>query len=63
MRHTCKICSPFVPGLSGEAGHLSSDEAASNERVGNTRITPLRSGAGRARAAVEKLKLWENGRR
>lgn len=62
MRHTCKICSPFVPGLSGEAGHLSSDEAASNERVGNTRITPLRGSAGRARAAVEKLKLWENGR-
>ena len=46
MRHTCKICSPFVPGLSGEAGHLSSDEAASNERVGNTRITRRAAAAG-----------------
>ena len=49
MRHTCKICSPYVPGLSGEAGRLSSDEAASRERVGNLRIAPMRSGPGRAR--------------
>lgn len=62
MPHTCKICSPFVPGLSGEADRSASDEAASNERVGNLRITPLRSGPGRTRAAVERMKLWENGR-
>ena len=62
MRYTCKICSPFVPGLSGDAGRVSSDEAASRERVGNLRITPMRAGAGRARAAVERMKLWENGR-
>ncbi len=62
MRHTCKICSPYVPGLSGESGRLSSDEAASRERVGNLRITPMRAGPGRARAAVERMKLWENGR-
>ena len=47
MRYTCKICSPFVPGLSGEAGRVSSDEAASRERVGNLRITPMRAGPGR----------------
>lgn len=65
MNHTCKICSPFVPGLGRgdrESAPLSSDEAASNERVGNLRITPLRSAPGRARAAVERMKLWENGR-
>src|SRR5512147_2827106 len=61
MRITCRICSPFVPGLSGDAGRSSSDEAASHERVGNLRITPIR-GAGRTRAAVERMKLWENGR-
>ncbi len=62
MAHTCKICSPYVPGLTGDAGRSSSDEAATHERVDNTRITPMRSGPGRARAAVERLKLWENGR-
>lgn len=62
MRPVCKICSPFVPGLTGRAGLAGSDEAASRERVDNLRITPLRSGAGRARAAVERMKLWENGR-
>ena len=70
MPYTCKICSPFVPGLTGTAGHppggaagrLSSDEAASSQRAGNLRITPLRTGRGRVRAAVERMKLWENGR-
>ncbi|MFT3953186.1 MAG: M12 family metallopeptidase [Piscinibacter sp.] len=62
MKTVCKICSPYVPGLSGDAGRLSSDEAATRERVGNLRVTPLRSGPGRVRAAVERMKLWENGR-
>jgi hypothetical protein len=62
MRHLCKICSPFVPGLTGEAGRSSSDEAASHERVGNLRIAPMRGSPGRTRAAVELMKLWENGR-
>lgn len=54
----------------------ASDQVAVNERVDNIRLTPIRllfgpagSGPGehrppmRARAAVERLKLWENGRR
>ena len=62
MVHTCKICSPYVPGLTGDAGRSSSDEAATHERVDNTRVMPMRGGPGRPRAAVERLKLWENGR-
>jgi hypothetical protein len=62
MTQTCKICSPFVPGLTGDARGGSSDEVASHERVDNLRVTPQRSGPGRARAAVERMKLWENGR-
>jgi len=61
MRHTCKMCSPFMGGLTGDT-RTGSDEVASAERVDNLRVLPLRSGAGRARAAVERMKLWENGR-
>ena len=60
MRHTCKICSPYIANLKGDA-HADSDEVASAERVDNLRVTPMR-GPGRTRAAVEKMKLWENGR-
>ena len=28
----------------------------------NLRITPMRAGSGRTRAAVERMKLWQNGR-
>ena len=62
MAHTCMICSPYVPGLTGGEIRSSSDEAATRERVDNTRITPLRGSRNRPRAAVEKMKLWENGR-
>lgn len=62
MTHTCKICSPYVPDLTDDENQLSSDEAASNERVDNLRIMPVRRSPGRARAAVERMKLWENGR-
>jgi hypothetical protein len=77
MSQTHKICSPFVPGLGAHAdsGDSSSDEAATNERVDNIRVTPIVRGATSAagplgtrraatsRAAVERMKLWENGRR
>lgn len=76
MANTYKICSPYVPGLGGRAEPrgVSSDEAATNERVDNIRVIPLRgprsaAGPGGARrgattrAAVERMKLWENGRR
>ena len=59
MRHVCKICSPHVAGLTDDA-HADSDDVASAERVDNLRVRPMR--VGRARAAVERLKLWENGR-
>lgn len=46
------------------ADDAASDEMAVRERVDNIRVTPL-SGtrSSRPRAAVERLKLWENGRR
>jgi hypothetical protein len=72
MALTCQICSPYVPGIGSRAATdaVASDEAATNERVDNVRVTPIRSrgamspfGSGqRQRAAVEKMKLWENGR-
>ena len=66
MPRSYKICSPFVPGVGGHdtvAGAVS-DQLAANERVDNTRVVPLRRGADmRLRAAVEKFKLWDNGRR
>ena len=67
MTTRCKICSPFVPGLTGLVkGMRSAPEAvATQERVDNTRVTVLRGagrGIGRSRAAFEILKLWENGR-
>jgi hypothetical protein len=81
MPRTPKICSPYAPDVGRRASlprtsarHVSSDQAATNERVDNIRIVPLtrRSARGlvlaaphlgQLRAAVERLKLWENGRR
>lgn len=69
-----KICSPHVPGVGKRppASRLSSDQAATNERADNVRIMPVRPGSPlarsmggpfMARAAVERMKLWENGRK
>jgi hypothetical protein len=76
VTQTIKICSPFVPGLGRHtvAARASSEQVATNERVDNVRVMPLPRrgplGAGpfggrgvAARAAVERMKLWENGRR
>jgi len=72
VTHICKICSPFVPGLTGAKGgaRTSPEEAAVRERVDNTRVTVLRGPAARVagmgprpRAAFEILKLWDNGRK
>ena len=50
-------------GKIGATPRRSGDELAAAERVDNTRVVPLRSGAsGRPRAAVERFKLWQNGR-
>lgn len=67
MTIRCKICSPFVPGLTGlvKGTRTAPESAATLERVDNTRVTVLRGagrGMGRTRAAFEILKLWENGR-
>ena len=78
MPYSYKICSPFAPGIGSHAASstLSSDQAATNERVDNIRIAPIRRGETMfapghgsvrgnrvARAAVERMKLWENGRK
>jgi hypothetical protein len=76
MSVTHYICSPYVPGIGGrpELSEVSHDEGATNERVDNVRILPLNRGVGmsipglrggrmQTRAAVEKMRLWENGRR
>src|SRR5215218_7846847 len=65
MPPTYKICSPLVPGAGArEAPRRSSEQAAANERVDNLRVTPLSLGApGFPRAAVEIMKLWDNGKR
>jgi hypothetical protein len=68
-----KICSPCIPGVGKHASssHVSSDDAATSERVDNVRIVPIHRGSPlaramggpfMARAAVERMKLWENGR-
>jgi hypothetical protein len=78
MPRTYKICSPFVPGVGHHKASpsLSTEQAATNERVDNIRIAPIppnqlmtasslsaTHGPLKQRAVVERLKLWENGRR
>jgi hypothetical protein len=77
MPRTHKICSPHLPGV-GRSNRPSraSDQAATDERVDNIRILPFSTGGtfgplrlpagvprrGVVRAAVERMKLWDNGR-
>ena len=67
MPTTRKICSPYPPPHAAHppaASTRSSDQAATDERVDNIRILPLArgGGGGPVRAAVERMKLWDNGR-
>ncbi|MGH9272796.1 MAG: M12 family metallopeptidase [Ilumatobacteraceae bacterium] len=77
MPHTYKICSSDLPGDSNRPAPppTARDQVAVDERVDNTRVVPLpitarvvlsgdgdAGGTFMARAAVERLKLWENGR-
>lgn len=78
MPRTYKICSPFAPDAgNGRAATASSQQVAVNERVDNVRVIPMTEVAGRAgipsgafgppgtsvaAAAVETMKLWDNGR-
>jgi hypothetical protein len=59
--HVCTI--QPEGGAPGSRPRRTGDELAAAERVDNTRVTPLRPAAtGRPRAAVERFKLWQNGR-
>ncbi len=68
---TYRICSPHVPGAGGKdlSDRPSSDQAAVSERIDNIRVIPRAELAARLglpsvaimRAAIEKLKLWDNG--
>ena len=68
---TYRICSPHAPEAGGKdvSDRPSSDQAAVSERIDNIRVIPRAEMAARLglpsvaimRAAVEKLKLWDNG--
>lgn len=59
--HVCYI--QPAGGRLGDTTRRTGDDAASAERVDNTRVVPLQTAAtGRPRAAVERFKLWQNGR-
>ncbi|CAN5779927.1 MAG: M12 family metallopeptidase [Ilumatobacteraceae bacterium] len=77
MPRSYKICSSDLPGDSNRPvpPPTARDQVAVDERVDNTRVVPLplsarvvlsgdgdAGGTFMARAAVERLKLWENGR-
>jgi hypothetical protein len=76
MTRSYKICSPYVPGVGGHtiSRVSASEQVATNERVDNIRVMPFTAlslaplppgmrRVSRARAAVERLKLWDSGRR
>ncbi len=59
--HVCTI--QPEGGRIGATPRRGGDSVAATERVDNTRVVPLQpSGTGRPRAAVERFKLWQNGR-
>jgi hypothetical protein len=65
MPRKLRVC--FIQPAGGSvhaADDAASEEMAIRERVDNIRVTPI-SGArtSRPRAAVERFKLWQNGRR
>jgi hypothetical protein len=78
MPRTYKICSPFAPDAgNGRPATASSQQVAADERVDNVRVIPMTEVAARAgipsgafgppgtsvaAAAVETMKLWDNGR-
>jgi hypothetical protein len=64
MARNLKVCY-MAPegGAVHEVPRRPGDEAASFERIDNTRVMPIDDGTIRPRAAVERLKLWDNGRR
>lgn len=65
MARNLKVCYTAPEGGTiGGSSRLASEEAAVFERVDNVRVMPLDGGGPlRPRAAVERLKLWDNGRR
>lgn len=66
MARTIKICTIQPEGgrINARPSRGGGDEVATKERVDNVRVTPLDVAAsGRQRAAVERLKLWDTGRR
>jgi hypothetical protein len=62
-KKTHKICT-ILPegGAPGATPRRSSDEVATGERIDNVRVARQPGGTMRTRAAVERLKLWDNGR-
>src|SRR5918999_5491829 len=62
-RKLLKVCFIHPGGRDGdEAPEQAGDEVAARERPDNVRVVPLPRGL-TARAAVERLRLWENGKR
>src|SRR5262245_9680192 len=65
MPRKLRVCyiQPAGGAVDAPAG-AASEEVAIRERVDNVRVTPLTgTRSSRPRAAVERFKLWENGRR
>jgi hypothetical protein len=62
-RKLLKVCFIHPGGRDGEdPPEQAGDEIAARERPDNIRVVPLPRGMA-ARAAVERLRLWENGKR
>jgi hypothetical protein len=62
-RKLLKVCFIHPGGRDGdEAPEQAGEEIAARERPDNVRVVPLPRGL-TARAAVERLRLWENGKR